>query len=499
MRAIWLLFLAAALAVPVPASLPAWASSFGAVSSGGRGGSGGSGGDLLLTPSRFNRTVNLAKSIAAGTGAKYCAVGDSIITGLGGNTGSLLPYANNITASDVLWGRLQQRIRQDEAANGIALTNANFLNFAIGGTTLSEISAGQSGGSSSLATSGIAYPSWWTTTTATWLSYLNTAGCTTVFINTGVNDPGYEAVATWTAVFTQLAAFTAIPDVVLITNAVANVAAGGTYALASSQAGYQANMALQRSLASTQNKLGSTTLGSIGLIDIGRYFDEAVLGFDPTIQNLSYNIPLTAPITGITTFPYTLPMTPGGDFWVSITLSGAPITSSSIVKLFYSDSLGGNGGSPAVQLLNMQTTNGTNTYATYYYGGPAAIQGNITTGWGTGPVTLTFAFQGDHVTAYIGGTITAGVLSNEVLVADLLLPRLITGFSPTISVTNPPVGLTMTINGYAVGVQRATPVVVQPSVCYGTNNGTQQANGINHDSSTCLNQVYFPVLQATQF
>lgn len=423
--------------------------------------------------------IHLAKSRAAGTSARYCILGDS--------TGTI-QFADNVTPSDLLWGKLKQRIQQDERAAGYALTDANFLNFAIGGTTLGNVVAGQVGGSSPLA---VSYPSFWTVHTNTWLSYLQAANCTTVILNTGVNDPGYETAANFLAAYQQLTAWTTIPDLIFVTNAVANIAAGAPYNTTAFQDGLLANAGLQRTLASSGNKMG-TAIGPIGVIDIGRYFNQAVLGRDPAQQALSYVVPPASPVNGITAFPYSFGLTPGGDFALSITFPGlgaAMNTAGSVVTISLADGLGGTGGFAATQ-VNFQTTDGARAYANYYFNGAASINASQSPAWASGDVNLIVSAQGDHMVFYV----------NNVVIQDIIAPRIVGPFNPTISFTNPPGGLTMNVVSYAVGTPKAVAPTINPAACYGIYlTGASSGNGINHDSSVCLNQAYFPVLEATQF
>lgn len=259
---------------------------------------------------RFDPAAYLPHSIAAGSNAKYCIAGDS--TGTAGGADSVTgppgvtASPTSVASVDLLWDQLRTRIIEDNASIGVTLTTTgNFFNYSIGGQTLSQLRDGSSGSTSPISTS---YPSWWTNTSSgKWLSYGVANGCTAWFINMGVNGPGNETGAIWNAVLTQLSTTTYHPDIVIITPISASPFAGAPYSQDNSQVGYIGNAQQDRTIAWSGDNLGISTLPKIGLIDVGRLFDQAVLGFDPVSESYTYVIPWTAPVSGITTFPYILP------------------------------------------------------------------------------------------------------------------------------------------------------------------------------------------------
>ena len=88
-----------------------------------------------------------------------------------------------------------------------------------------------------------------------------------------------------------------------------------------------------------------------------------------------------------------------------------------------------------------------------------------------------------------------------VLMNDLVAPRYVGPFIPTISISNPPGGLTMTVQSYSYGIPQPYQTTITPTSCYGSlsGNGPSSGNGINHVASTCLNLVYRGALEATTF
>ena len=409
---------------------------------------------------------HLAKFIASAT-PTVCAMGDSTWA-----------QADYISFSDGLGEKIKQRLREDYPDKTIT-----FKDFSIGGTSLNQWTAVVTG----------TLPSWYTPTTATWASFPAAAGCTTLFVDFGVNDPSQETAAAFSPVYANIATWAPVPDVILVNNAIANPAAGGVYGTTAGQVGLRSNGALQRTLASSGNNLGATAMPPVGLIDINRYFQMSVNGVDPATQAMSWSMPPTAPVAGITAFPYTFPFTPGGDFDVSISLDNP---GSSYVTALTTFSFAVNdpyGGSNYASSLTFSPNGGSTIYANYYYNnGSAQIQGS-------GPFwnnnasgnAVRVVLRGDRLVTYVNGNV----------LLDTVAPRGYASFQPKFGFNNPPAAPSMTVKSYAIGTPRQVAPTVNPADCYGSYvaTGSSNGNGVNHDASICLNDVYGEALDATTF
>lgn len=410
--------------------------------------------------------LHLAKMQASST-PTICIVGDSTST---------VSSANNITPMDLLWGQLQRELRA-AYPSGKTFT---FDNYAISGTTLVQFTQTMASG----------WPSWWTNHSQTWAQAVASAAtCTTLFINFGVNDPGFEPIATWITALNDIMAWGTTPDIIIITNAVANPAAGSPYNLPASQYGYISNGGMARSLAANYSVTGIASLPPIGLIDINRYFLMSVDGIDPVDQYL-YLDP-NAPGGAITSFPYSFDMTPGGDFDLQFTFSSGSAlqTAGTVITVSLGDGVGGTGGFAGNQ-VNFETTNGTNCFANYYGATGSAItaQSNV---WTSGAIAFRVTAKGDHMQFWCNGA----------LINDLVAPRYVGPFIPTITLNSAPASPSMTVQQYAFAYPQPYAPSIQPGLCYGlsTGLGPSSGNGINHDASTCLNLVYRGALEATTF
>lgn len=410
---------------------------------------------------------HLAKFLASAT-PTVCAMSDSTWS-----------QANYVSGSDALGSKIAQRLREDYPEKTIT-----FKDFSIGGTSLSQWNS---------TVTGANLPPFYTPTAATWASFPAAAGCTTLFVNFGVNDTGYESAATFAGVFANIVSWPTVPDVILVTNAIANQDAAAPFNTASFQAGYRANAALQRTLASSGMTLGAAAMPPLGLIDVGRYFSMSVLGADPAVQWLSYSVNPVAPVSGVTAFPYALPPTPGGDFDVTVSFDNAGssyVAAGSQIAFSVADPLGGTNSASTIYFI---PNGGSALYTNYYYNNGGTQITGFGSVWNNTSAgnTLRVIARGGRLQAY----------GNGALLMDVLAPRSYTGFTPRVSLINPPAAASMTVQAYAVGTPRAYAPSLSPADCYGGTGATNQTsgNGINHDSSVCLNFVYGEALEATTF
>ena len=479
-------------------------------------------------------SVHLAKFLASST-PTVCIVGDSTST----------LNANHLVADDLLWPILERRMREDNPAKTI-----NFQNYAIGGTAWSSFLTTQVAGTNyptfyfntalpwapyvQAADCDTLFVNWgindnrsliantmrvvltnivgWGTAPAAWaastaytlgtvvtdsngrLEEVSTAGTSstghptwpTTPIGSTVTDGG----VTWTLLQTVVNV-PKIPDIVLFTNKNANPLAGAPFSTQPYQSGYLSAASIQRTLAMSGQNLGITNLPKLGLIDIGRYFTEAVYGEDPAEQYFTQSV--STPITGISTFPYLTPST-DGDFDMTWTIPGAGMTAAGTTIQFNLGSADGSG-TAATTLLNLTNpTTATQVNLVYYASGggvPATLFSNATI-WTTGNNTVELIGHSTNFQAYVNGT----------LMIDANLPCTITqGLIGIAQVVNPPSGFAVTLTTFNSATMRKYTPLIGMNDCYGPVAGPYPSGGQGsvHDSSLCINLVDAHVLEATRF
>ncbi len=463
-----------------------------------------------------------------------CIAGDSTST----------PAANNLVPDDMLWYGIQRRMREDNPAKTIT-----FINRAIASTTMQNF----------LAYAPVALPSWYQTSSLWWNTYVQAAGCDTLFLNWGVNDsfnlnayilqntlsniaswgtapaawqanhayvqgnvvldsngrletvanaggtsgataPSWPVVANGAVgdggvvwVLPVVASYVAkTPDIILITNKIANPTASGNFGLATYQAGYLAAASVQRTAVQSNYKFGITGLPAVGLIDVGRAFAEAVLGIDPAEQYMGQSI-----VTPVTVTPsgspsqYLLPTT-AGDFDITLTIPGAGMMAAGTTFQFVLGTADGTATSGNITSLNVSAYLAANRIDTNYYptNGVSPQGFSNTTVWnGSGSNTLQVTLRGPHL--YIQ--------ANGLVVADTNVVRYNSPSRPLINVFSAPAGFSYVIASYNVGTSRSYAPLINYADCYGTLSGVSGGNGINHTSSRCMNLVEQYVLDATRF
>ena len=359
-----------------------------------------------------------------------------------------------------------------------------FKDFSIGGQRLSDVTT--------VLTSG--WPSWYTNHAATWWSYAGAAGCTVIYTNFGLNDTGYENAAGWVTYFTAVVSSypNSSVDELISTNIVANPSATG-YNSPQYQAGYLANAALQRNLGASSSVLGVSGLAPVGIVDIGRFFNMAVLGRDPVDQILTYAIqpssPVVAGVTTTSTFYYTLGNT-DGDFDLVLNMNnGAAMVGPSEIIIPLCANASGTGGSQGTScFVGIYPNGGTAVYANVYYGQSGAPISGVSNNWSSTNNTIEVSVQAGHLFVTVNGQ----VIHNRWLPfteGDM--------FTPEFSITGGVAGTTVTVNSYAFGTMKAYKPSITAANCYGSYpNGLDSGNGINHVASDCLNGVYAPVIEA---
>ena len=420
-----------------------------------------------------------AKAAAGGT-VTVCIAGDSTSVG---TPAGVHPYEG-------LWFMLQRRLQEDNPS-----VSFNFQDYGVPGSTIAEYNSTVLPQHQALVQPGTG-TGWLINTAVGWATYVKGAACDLVFFNWGVNDAQFMAAASINSAI-NVSTWSPIPDIVWITGKAANPAAGSPYGDAATQAGYLANDELVRTVAKSSGYGLANGGRPMGLIDLGRYFQQALTGLAPLDQ--SEPAAAVSALQNVTTFPVTLPQT-SGDFDVKLAFPGA--------------------------LASLQA--GSNANVTISIGSMdgATSNSNVTFTFPTGGINISYTYNGIAITKTVASTASDAVL--EVAVKNGVLqvwanttqlyntqgafsrPVVKPGapFSPQVSIANfSGSGKPMNVLSYSYGRFRRMSATISPNDAFGLYiDGTSQVgagqvggNGINHDTSIELNDADWAVLQATDF
>lgn len=397
--------------------------------------------------------------------------GAKVVDIIGDSTGTEI--MGQVDPSQTIWDALECEMQRRNPD-----CTFTFNNRAIGGANWSHpVMTGTA--------TGLALPSWFVTPGNIWLSYVQTDAPDVLFVLLGTNAAsagsvvgGGNSVATYISQFlTVINGWTKKPNIIFITNKVANPAAGGQYLV--DQDNYKAMASFQRTFARTNGK-GYTAfplLPYFGLIDIGRHYVSRTEGYDPAIQYLQANAAYLA--TGLTIPPPASPAlalatTTAGDFRMTLVFPGA-----GNAVLF--GIAGGNGFyitcSAFVGNRIQVSLNGAGLWVTRYeldgsIAAPAQAGATITPG--AGDVTMLITCKSEIVQVSINGT----------MVLNTRAPRLISKHNITIGFASAPTGSqTVNVTEFYEGIGAPRAEVLDPAVVYGAPGGPQGGNGINHPGS----------------
>ncbi len=418
--------------------------------------------------------------LSAAAAPKVCIIGNST-----GTDGAQNPAA----VRDYLWGYIIRRMKEDNPskASGFAFTN-----YAIGGTTFGNLQLT----GTQLIGLGITLPSWFVTVGNTWLSYVTALQPDVLIFDFGINDSYTLTNGTIRTTLNTINGYTKVPDLIFCTSKGANPAAGAPYSNANYQAGYLSAAGVLRAAASCGSFDSSlVNIPPIGMIDIGRAFQQQVNGVDPVEQ--PYTQTIVTPVTGITTFPYTFPQC-DGDFDMSITFTGqvaAMQTAGTAFNLVVASAGSGipTGFGDSSNFLNVTCSGANQLYVGYYPG--AGFPVIITNGNNLGGSNLTIRVTCKQDYLYVQ-TIASSTATNF----DGVYPRAVGPMCPYLQISNPPAGgATMTIDYFRAGAMATTQPSLTALQAYGVLNGPNGGNGINHDGSIGLNAIDYEVLDGTDF
>ena len=450
--------------------------------------------------------------------------------------------ANSIAPSELLYTNLVRAVLAQNPGQAFIFTNR-----AVGAQTWSTL----------FGAANANWPSWYPAHGLYWLNYVRAADCDFLFINSGVNDTNgltaqaiYNvlnvvsnwgtAPAAWQANHTYAPNTQVIdsngdleatslggtsgasaptwavsvnggtgdntvgwvnltgavyvpknPDVILITNKNASPNAGAPYNTTASQVGYQTAASFQRTLAQNGGAfLGLPNLRPLGLIDIGREFTQVYNGFDPTQQYLS-TVAAQAGVS-VTAYPYSFAPNPGGDGDYDVVFSGqATAMGAAATNVVFN--IGGPNSGITSDTLKIYKAGATCGW-TLNVDGIAGTTGKGSAGsggvWGTGDLAIKVTAKQSNLWIYC----------NQTLIANVLLPRWIGAFTPTVTLTSPPSGTTtMTVNDQAIGTPLTRRALFSDAIIFDAANNGTGGNGINHNSSVALAAVDTTVVSKQDF
>ena len=453
--ALWLLLCGPAAAVPQGATVSAALA----------------GSTLSGSTSDIVPKIHLSNLTSCGTTCVIDIIGDSTAT-----DAPVAGYA--VDPSQTVWDALKTVIRRKNPQitsltfNNRGIPSANWSHPLLTGTA-----------------TGLVLPSWFTTPGNTWLSYVQADAPDVLFVMLGTNAPSSGAVAgNSVATFIRtmeenIAGWSKKPNIVYVTNKVANPLAGGTYL--SDQDNYKAMAAFERTYAQSCRK-GYTSVSALpcpGLIDLGRAYVSRVEGYDPANQYLR-SVPGAA-ASGITTYPYTVGTDTAGDMRLVLTLpaqGGTTLYNNGVrvfyvaASAFYGNRLAftvGSGGGIAP------------SYQTDGVGGAPSQAGNSVPTTAGSDIVITITLRGEMVQVQINGTNAA----SATVALDTTAPRLVSRFSPTVSFSPAPtVAPTLAVTAFYEGVGSPTLQTLSTAQAYGVAGTTvaEGGNGLNHPQSETI-------------
>ncbi|POR42564.1 hypothetical protein [Methylobacterium sp. V23] len=425
--------------------------------------------------------TQLAAAIASN--AASASGGTPTITFCGDSTST--KNANNAVAqSENLFGQFMRRIREDYP--GVSI---RFNDRGIGGSTWNDLK-----GIPNFA-GGITPPSWYTVPSQPWLQTyvkpnagIGNPGPDVLVIPMGTNDSYFIALSNIRTVLDIIAntsTFPITPDIIFVTPHGRTPNNGDL-----SQNGYQMASGLMRSIGIA----GPTSTGStlftkrIGVIDLGRMDAMSRLGFDPCVQYLTRK--MTAQ-SGITAFPFAFAQC-DGDFDLQLTFPAQASTlfgSSNAITISAGPSTAGGSELCRVRF----SLNPTNIIAQYLYG-PYQSTVSANAPIGTGNVTFRVSCKQSHLI----------VEANGVILLDQLVARPGGYFQPTLAMTVPPTGASMTVDAYSAGSCIATQKTLTDAQMWGGqiiggNGSPIDGNAINHESSYGAALTIAAALEAVRF
>ncbi len=418
----------------------------------------------LVPPLQLAQAIAKAK---AGRTVEVCIAGDST------SSTATVGTPNGVHLTDGLWYALMRAFADQNPGVRFA-----FQNFAIPGTTM-----GQFTNASAHDRAVAAGATWYADGARPWYHYLGLhTPCDVAVLNWGVNDAWNVGPDLVKAVIAATQA-NGTPGVVWMTGGVANPAVDRNPA---DQAGFIAVPSLLRAMAAL-GPAGFTAVpagypGFLGLIDIGRFFQMAVLGRDygdQTAVDVSAALPSrTATITP--SAGYALPGT-DGDLDLLASFPGALAVPKGIFFTIGSFD-GGRYNDPVV-------------YVTPDGHGGAFVNYSAGSTVGFGPIRVPATGSDLAVEIAVKQDLLTVVVNGSAVQRTVIKPT--APFTPRITVDDGNPGQAVVVARFVKGVARRYAPILDAQQAYGP--GATGGNGINHPASDGWNAVWGAVIARSDF
>jgi len=434
-----------------------------------------------LAQNDINPRIHLPRFATTGP-KKVCIIGDSTSTDA---------VASNYTEdpTQTIWGALKSEITRRNPQN-----KHMFVNRGIPGANWAHpmMSATDSGTTQA--------PPWYTDPNKIWLDYVRDDMPDTLFVLLGTNSPssgltaGASVASYINDFFIRINAWVKVPDVIIITNKIANPDAGGSYL--ADQESYKAMASFLRTFARSDSN-GYTAfprIGYIGLLDLGRHYAARALGKDLAYQYMSKvpsairsGLTLVGPYPGTVT---TLGSTTDGDLRLTLVFRNAGGTA-----MFAACGSGGfflTCSAFVANRIHVTLTAGGIWTARYQLLGTDAAP--VVTGANysppSGDVSMTVTLKSEVLQISLNG----------VLVIDTQVARLISNYTAAIGAGINPTGtITFDVTEFSEGIGAPTLRTIDPTNAFGQAGGPQAGNDINHPSSSTVAQLDYQVIAATNW
>lgn len=382
--------------------------------------------------------------------------------------------ANFLTPLDNIWTILQQEFRRQNPTKAFT-----FLNRAISGTAWHNFNS-----ASTTDPNPHGHPAWSFAAGTTWRDQVRDVQADVLVCAFGMN--GLTEPGDLTDALSYLCDGARVPDVLLVTTPSAFTATG--------DAGHRnrlRNAGIMRSLSFGRNAHGAVSgMHAAGLIDVGRAFWRQRFGWDPVLQNPRR---VLTGVTGITSFPYTLPRG-DGDLDILFGVPAAEATSPGISIALDDRSRG---------LIVIDNRAGGRARCSFLFqngGGAATSAGGTPASLApTGTWFFRVTLKGSHLRVTYA---TAATELRPAILFDAPVFRYQDyPYAATISTTRPAMDVVWCNVGEA---ERCVPTLLESEVwgdaASAAVSGTALpfgGNAQNHETSLAINRIIRPVVAAT--
>ena len=389
-----------------------------------------------------------------------CLVGDS--TGIGTPVGQVAGTPASVNSWEGVSPLLMRRLYDQNPG-----VNFKFENFSIPGTTYGNYL------SNSAEASAQAYGITWVGA-ANWYQYVQSAGCNMVVPNWGVND-AYNMVPNTLALvaddsLTPGGTNKFKPDIIFVTSAIANPNAGGVQSLPTYIAGWIAGPSLVRAFLDTGASGFTSTYTNIwphfGLIDVNRFFQQAVVGKDyedQTSTDVTSQVPATFSVSSLA--PLLLPQTDGDFQYSGSFVNQLSAMSSNVNVSIVVGEMDGTYDSLSSRFVLTPTTSGTVVQVQYLNSGSITLTKNYNVTGNNLAFTIT---KKNHLISFqLAGQTPWS--QNFIVPTAPFQPEIFLGGGPTTA-------FTLTSTQYSIGSARPYNAILSNNQAYGPNVATLNAS-----------------------